>query len=123
VTLVGDLSATVNDSRMGYDGAPFAPPPRSFAPDPRVTEPEGSQTMSENTILHVDCLTLLPTLGANSAAMVLTDPPYLARYCDRSGTTVPNDDNDRWLVPAFAELCRALTNTAIHLVQSLGDQL
>jgi site-specific DNA-methyltransferase (adenine-specific) len=66
--------------------------------------------MSENTILHGDCLTLLPTLSANSAAMVLTDPPYLARYRDRSGRTVPNDDNDRWLVPAFAELYRVLAN-------------
>ena len=27
--------------------------------------------MTENTILHGDCLTLLPTLSANSAAMVL----------------------------------------------------
>jgi hypothetical protein len=66
--------------------------------------------MSENTILHGDCLTLLPTLSANSAAIVLTDPPYLARYRDRSGRTVPNDDNDRWLVPAFAELYRVLAN-------------
>jgi DNA modification methylase len=62
--------------------------------------------MPVNTILHGDCLTLLPTLSANSAAMVLTDPPYLARYRDRSGRTVPNDDNDRWLVPAFSELYR-----------------
>jgi site-specific DNA-methyltransferase (adenine-specific) len=66
--------------------------------------------MNENTILHGDCLTLLPTLSANSAAMVLTDPPYLARYRDRSGRTVPNDDNDRWLVPAFGELYRVLAN-------------
>jgi hypothetical protein len=28
-------------------------------------------------------------LIANSAAIVLTDPPYLARYRDRSGRTVP----------------------------------
>jgi hypothetical protein len=57
-------------------------------PDPRVTEPEGSQTMNENTILHGGGLTLPPTLSANCAAMVLTDPPYLARYRDRTGRTV-----------------------------------
>lgn len=68
--------------------------------------------MSENTILHGDCLTLLPTLSANSAAMVLTDPPYLARYRDRSGRTVPNDDSGRWLVPAFSELYRVLANNS-----------
>ena len=55
--------------------APLLPSP----PIRGVTDTEGSQTMSENTILHGDCLTLLPTLSANSAAMVLTDPPYLAR--------------------------------------------
>jgi len=40
----------------------------------------------------------------------LTDPPFLARYHDRSARTVPNGDNDRWLVPAFAELYRVLAN-------------
>jgi adenine-specific DNA-methyltransferase len=42
--------------------------------------------------------------------MVLTDPPYLARFRDRSVGKVPNEDNDRWLVPAFAELYRVLAN-------------
>jgi site-specific DNA-methyltransferase (adenine-specific) len=39
---------------------------------------------------------------------VLTDPPYLARYRSRDGRSVPNDDNDAWLAPAFAELHRVL---------------
>jgi RNA polymerase sigma factor (sigma-70 family) len=43
-------------------------------------------------------------LSTKSAAMVVTDPPYLARYRDRTGRTLLNDDNDRWLLPAFAEL-------------------
>lgn len=101
----------VRDSRVGgVTGRLVAPPLLPSPPICGVTEPEGSQTMGENMILHGDCLTLLPTLSANSAAMVLTDPPYLARYRDRSGRTVPNDDNDRWLVPAFAELYRVLAN-------------
>ena len=44
--------------------------------------------------------------------MVLTDPRYLACYRDRTRRTVPNDDNDRWLVPAFAELYRVLANNS-----------
>lgn len=43
-----------------------------------------------------------------SVDFVLTDPPYLVRYRDRSGRTVANDDNDAWLKPAFAEMYRVL---------------
>lgn len=61
-----------------------------------------------NTIIHGDCLQVLPQLPAGSVNFALTDPPYLARYKSRDGRTVPNDDNDRWLKPAFAELHRVL---------------
>jgi site-specific DNA-methyltransferase (adenine-specific) len=62
-----------------------------------------------NTILHGDCLNLLPTLPAGSADFILTDPPYITRYRSRDGRIVPNDDNDAWLKPAFAEMYRVLT--------------
>jgi site-specific DNA-methyltransferase (adenine-specific) len=42
------------------------------------------------------------------ADMVLTDPPYLVRYTDRSGRQIPNDDNSRWMFPAFSELYRVM---------------
>ena len=61
-----------------------------------------------NTILRGDCLQILPQLAAGSADFVLTDPPYLVSYQDRDGRRVANDDNDRWLKPAFAELYRVL---------------
>lgn len=61
-----------------------------------------------DSILHGDCLQLLPQLAACSANFALTDPPYLARYRSRDGREVPNDDNDTWLKPAFAELYRVL---------------
>lgn len=44
-----------------------------------------------DTILHGDCLEILPQLAAGSVNFVLTDPPYLARYCSRDGRKVPND--------------------------------
>lgn len=65
-------------------------------------------TTSRNTILHADCLHALPQLPAGSVNFILTDPPYLARYTSRDGRTVPNDDNDAWLHPAFAEMYRVL---------------
>src|SRR5271167_494737 len=63
-----------------------------------------------NTIINGDCLNILPQFGAGTADFILTDPPYIARYKSRDGRTVPNDDNDAWLKPAFAEMYRVLAN-------------
>jgi adenine-specific DNA-methyltransferase len=65
-----------------------------------------------NTLIHGDCLRVLPTLAAASVNFILTDPPYITRYQSRDGRTVPNDDNDRWLRPAFAQMYRALEKDA-----------
>jgi len=64
--------------------------------------------MQHNALIHGDCLRVLPTLPAGSIQFILTDPPYITRYQSRDGRTVPNDDNDRWLKPAFAHMYRAL---------------
>jgi hypothetical protein len=39
---------------------------------------------------------------------VLTDPPYLIDRQDRDGRSVANDDNARWLRPAFSQIYRLL---------------
>ena len=67
---------------------------------------------NRNTIINGDCLTILPQLDAGSVDFILTDPPYITRYKSRDGRTVPNDDNDAWLWPAFAQMHRALKNDA-----------
>jgi DNA modification methylase len=64
--------------------------------------------MHTNTIINADCLQFLPQLPPRSVNFVLTDPPYITRYKSRDGRTVPNDDNDAWLKPAFAEMFRVL---------------
>lgn len=61
-----------------------------------------------NVVLHDDCVARLQTLPAACVDFVLTDPPYLVRYRSRTGQTLINDDNDRWLVPAFAEIARVM---------------
>lgn len=43
-------------------------------------------------ILQGDCLELMPELPAACVDLVLTDPPYVCRYRDRSGRTVANDN-------------------------------
>jgi DNA modification methylase len=63
-----------------------------------------------NTILNADCLKAMPMLPDGSVNFILTDPPYITRYQSRDGRTVPNDDNDAWLKPAFAEMYRVLAN-------------
>ena len=63
---------------------------------------------SLDTVMLGDCIGLMNRLDAASIDFVLTDPPYITNYRDRSGRTVANDDNDRWLDPAFAEIYRLL---------------
>ncbi|MBS0642292.1 MAG: DNA methylase [Proteobacteria bacterium] len=70
--------------------------------------PSAATPLPVNTILQGDCLDILPQITAGSVNFVLTDPPYLARYRSRDGRSVPNDDNDAWLAPAFAEIYRVL---------------
>ena len=65
-----------------------------------------------NTIVHADCTQFLPQLPARIAGFALTDPPYLVNYTARDGRTVPNDNNDDWLRPAFAEIYRVLAEGA-----------
>ena len=64
----------------------------------------------ENRIIPGDCVDVLKGVPSRSIDFVLTDPPYITNYVSRDGRTVPNDDNDAWLKPAFAEVFRVLKN-------------
>ncbi|QSL63968.1 DNA methylase (plasmid) [Burkholderia multivorans] len=55
-----------------------------------------------------DCLEVLPTIPDSVVDFVLTDPPYLVNYHDRSGRSIANDVNSDWLAPAFAEVYRVM---------------
>ncbi len=59
-------------------------------------------------ILSGDCTELLQHVPQASIDLVVTDPPYLVRYRDRSGRTVHNDDRADWVSPAFREIHRVL---------------
>ena len=61
-------------------------------------------------VVNADCLAVLPQMPKESVDLVVTDPPYLARYRDRQGRTVANDDRAEWLRPAFAEIYRVMKN-------------
>jgi DNA modification methylase len=64
--------------------------------------------MHINTIIHGDCVNVLPTLPSASVNFILTDPPYLVSYKPRDGRAVAGDDNAAWLKPAFAQMHRVL---------------
>jgi len=59
-------------------------------------------------VLLGDCRQVLPTLPAESIDMVLTDPPYLVNFVDRSGRSLAGDRVGDWLKPAFAEVFRVM---------------
>jgi site-specific DNA-methyltransferase (adenine-specific) len=63
---------------------------------------------SANAVLHGDCIHRMASLPSATADLILTDPPYLVSYRDRTGRTVANDDNADWLKPAFAQMHRVL---------------
>lgn len=66
-----------------------------------------------NTVQHGDCIEVMRRMPSRSVDFILTDPPYLVRYKDRSGRSIANDDNADWLEPAFGEIFRVLKNDSL----------
>jgi DNA modification methylase len=65
-------------------------------------------TNFRNTVLNGDCIDLMRQIERNAVDFILTDPPYITRYRSRDGRTVANDDNVKWLRPAFNQMHRVL---------------
>lgn len=55
-----------------------------------------------------DCCQVMADLPDSSVDFVLTDPPYLVGYCDRSNRTIQGDTDGAWLKPAFRQMYRVL---------------
>jgi adenine-specific DNA-methyltransferase len=64
-------------------------------------------------LFNGDCLDILPIIPDGLIDFVLTDPPYLVNYQDRSGRSIANDVSSDWLEPAFAEIFRVLRQDAL----------
>ena len=65
-------------------------------------------TLPENQIVQGDCVQILKTLPDAVIDLVVTDPPYLVNYRDRSGRTVRNDSGNPAFLTAFSDLYRVL---------------
>jgi len=61
-------------------------------------------------VIHGDCIGVMRRMKAGSVDFILTDPPYLVNYRDRSQRSVANDDNDAWLFPAYEQMHRVLND-------------
>lgn len=73
-----------------------------------------SQTIPlRNKIVQGDCIDIMGKMPARSVDFILTDPPYLVRYQDRTGRRLINDDNAEWLAPAAAQMYRVLRNDSL----------
>lgn len=55
-----------------------------------------------------DCVPVMQSMPAGVIDFILTDPPYLVGFTDRSGRSIANDRNDGWLAPACREMFRVL---------------
>src|SRR3546814_7370932 len=66
-----------------------------------VNEMSDIRSAPRNIIFHGDCTRIMEAFDDEAVDFILTDPPYVTRYRDRQGRKVANDDNGRWLKPAF----------------------
>ncbi len=60
-----------------------------------------------------DCVRVMATFPSNAVDFILTDPPYLVGFRDRSGRTIAGDKTDEWLQPACNEMYRVLKKDAL----------
>lgn len=59
-------------------------------------------------ITHGDCIDVMAVMPQESVDFILTDPPYLVNYRDRSGRRIRNDRDPAWIGPAFKQMFRVL---------------
>ena len=64
--------------------------------------------MDINQIICGDTAQQLSTFQSNSVDLVVTDPPYLCRYRDKTGRTVANDDEPGAVLAVFDEIYRVM---------------
>ncbi|MBN9047747.1 MAG: DNA methylase [Rhizobiales bacterium] len=68
----------------------------------------GTTKTPRNLIFNTDCIEVMRSFDRASVDFILTDPPYIVNYRGRDGRKVANDDNARWLKPAFNQMHRVL---------------
>jgi hypothetical protein len=91
--------------------------PRRFAPSSHCAT--SVQTQCSSFTNQIGSRRLHPSYasdGPESADFILTDPPYLVNYRDRSNRTIQNDSNAAWLKPAMREAYRVLKQDRVAIM-------
>lgn len=66
-----------------------------------------------NRIIQGNSAAVLRRFPEGCIDLVVTDPPYLVSYRDRSGRTLAGDDAPEMVLPCFAELYRVLKDNSL----------
>ena len=70
-----------------------------------------------------NCIDVMERIPDNAIDFILTDPPYLVDFRDRSGRTIAGDKTDKWLQPACNEMYRVLKKDALMVSFYVAPQL
>ena len=57
-----------------------------------------------NSIILGNCIDAMAAMPAASVDFILTDPPYLCNYRDRTGRSIKGDIDGSWLLPASVQI-------------------
>lgn len=66
----------------------------------------------ENEVICGEAVQYLKAMPSESVNLVITDPPYLIGYKDRSGRTVRNDKVPEAVLPSYSEIFRVLRQSS-----------
>lgn len=75
---------------------------------PQTTPRVKSQDFTLNQILCGESSKILAEFPADCVDLIITDPPYLCNYRDRSGRTVANDNDADGVLPVIEQMYRVL---------------
>ncbi|HBC0039878.1 TPA: DNA methylase [Salmonella enterica] len=62
-----------------------------------------------------NCVDIMAGFPDRAVDFILTDPPYLVGFRDRSGRSIAGDRTDEWLQPACNQMYRVLKKDALML--------
>ncbi|EKR9386353.1 DNA methylase, partial [Raoultella ornithinolytica] len=60
-----------------------------------------------------NCIDVMRGFPDRAVDLIVTDPPYLVGFKDRSGRAIAGDVTDEWLQPATLEMYRVLKKDAL----------
>jgi adenine-specific DNA-methyltransferase len=104
------LRSSAADTVCVHEDAPFYPLGKLIA-ELHHDNATGDDPQSD-TITCGDCIEVMGRMKDSTVDFALTDPPYIVDYRSRDGRSVTNDNNNRWLRPAFSQIYRVLKPAA-----------